>query len=187
MGKAVLYGFFPFFMKKRKTLQERINNLFKTKKAKELFEETKNQELRNDIFKTYKNRDSWKDLADRVFSEYVRLYYSDDKWMCECCTCKKRFFRREIQAWHYRSRWCLKYRFDINQVYPQCYTCNVTKHGNYRDYKVFMDETVWKKQEAIYRNDNETVKISQWEYEEMVEKWHIYIKTKKQKIWEGKK
>lgn len=78
----------------------------------------------------------------------------------------------------------MKYRFDSNQVYPQCYTCNITKSWNYRNYKIFMDQKVWPEQEDIYRNDNEIVKINQWDYEDMITKWHIYNQCKKKKIWD---
>lgn len=78
----------------------------------------------------------------------------------------------------------MKYRFDSNQVYPQCYTCNITKNWNYRNYKIFMDQKVWPKQEDIYWNDNEIVKINQWDYEDMITKRHIYNQCKKKKIWD---
>lgn len=168
---------------------ESFKKLWKTKKATENIEP-----IILDIIKEYRpkvHKPQWsvtrKDLADRVFSEYVRLYYADKKWYCKCVTCWQELRWEEIQAWHYRTRGYLKYRFEINQVYPQCYTCNVIKNGYYRNYKMFMDKTVWPEQEDIYWNDNELVEYNQIWYEEHIIERYSFIKDKKILIWDDKR
>lgn len=142
-----------------------------------------NPELRLEILSIgrYKKKDkvNWRDVADSVFSVYVRLknsYKDNGLRYCKCVTCWNKYLRKQIQAWHYRTRSCMKYRFDEFQVYPQCYTCNVIKNGNYRDYKVFMDKTVWPEMEEIYRTDKSLVKYNQIRYEEHILNRFNYIK-----------
>lgn len=168
-----------------------FKKLWRTKKA--LLEED-NKEIFEEILTFYwkkTHKPKWsvtrKDLADRVFSEYDRLYYSDNNWICKCITCWQSYPWREIQAGHYRTRWCLKYRFDIRQVYPQCYTCNVLKNGNYRNYKIAMDKIVWPKMEEVFWNDNELVEYKQWWYQEHIIERFNFIKNKLKTIWGERK
>lgn len=170
-----------------------FEKLFKTKKALEYFleEYQSNLDERHDLLHYYrpktgkkKTKVNWRDLADRVFSEYVRLYYCDNYWVCTCITCWSKYKRSEIQAGHYRSRDCLKYRFDIAQVYPQCMRCNCILSGNYRNYKIFMDKTVWPEQENIYRTDSELVDLSQDRYEQHIMDWYLFNSSKKNELKE---
>ena len=126
-----------------------------------------------------KDKLSRKDVADCFFSMYVRIKNSYIKnWIrcCKCVTCNAEDYRRHMQAWHYRSRGCLKYRFDENQVFPQCYTCNVIKNGNYRNYKMYMDKKVWPEMEEIYRNDNGLVKYNIVRYQTHIYDRYDFIK-----------
>ena len=75
---------------------ECFKKLWKTKKALE-WEDHK--ELWQHILKEYWTRCckpqwsiTWKDLADRVFSEYVRLHYADKDGMCVCVTCNTKLW-----------------------------------------------------------------------------------------------
>lgn len=149
-----------------------------------------NKELRQEILKDYRPKThkpqwsvTWKDLADRVFSEYVRLLDADEHWMCKCVTCGKVMPRTEIQAGHYRTRGFMKYRFEKRQVYPQCYTCNIILNGCYRNYKIFMDKTVWPEQEDIFWNDKELVEYRQPRYEEHILERYSFINNKKILLW----
>lgn len=140
--------------------------LFKSEKAKATFKEQRQDYLpiRHEIFTIYSfsNR---KDLADRVFSQYIRLMNSDSKGNCYCVTCGKKMYRKDAQNGHYRSRSCLKYRFNIHNCHPQCYNCNINLSGNYRNYHVYMVKTYWTEFEDNLRNDKTTFKITQQEYE----------------------
>lgn len=166
--------------KKRKTLKEKINWLFKTKKAKEYFIEERKEELPiwNEIFKYYKGRDSWKDIADAVYSEYIRLKKSNN-WICKCITCWRQFKRKEIQNWHFITRWSLKYRFDDSNCYPQCKYCNVMLHWNYQVYTMRMIAILGKEKVLYMLQDKSTFEIKQAWYEK-----HIIQRYKEKKILE---
>lgn len=100
--------------------------LFKTAKAQTLFREQRAEYMptRHEIFTIY-SFSNWKDLADRVFSQYIRLRYSDREGNCSCVTCGKKMYWKDAQNGHYRSRSCLKYRFNERNCHPQCYNCNI--------------------------------------------------------------
>jgi phosphorylcholine metabolism protein LicD len=68
---------------------------------------------------------------DTVFSQYVRLYYSDENGIAECYTCgvKKPF--SQLQNGHFFSRSNLSTRFLLINCRVQCAGCNVFRHGNY--------------------------------------------------------
>lgn len=183
-------------MKDYKKYFSGFKSLWKTKKALSDFLENEDLELWYEILSYYrpkvhwkkrgktptKAKITWKDIADRVFSEYVRLFYADLKWKCKCVTCWIVDHWFNLQAWHYKSRDWLKYRFDIENVYPQCYRCNVVLNWNYRSYKVFMDQEVWCKKENTIRNDKESIKIYQWEYMEKIVYWYGFIKISKKEL-----
>lgn len=65
------------------------------------------------------------DVADRIFSQYIRLKYARNDGMVQCVTCGKWLFRTEMQNGHYKKRSSYKYRFEIINCHPQCNTCNV--------------------------------------------------------------
>jgi len=73
-------------LEKNKKYLSKFNNLFKTEKALDLFMEEKDSEVWVEILKYYSSKNkkvqsrlSWKDVADDVFSEYVRLKSADSK------------------------------------------------------------------------------------------------------------
>lgn len=156
-------------IKNSKSVFKLSKNYFKTKKAGELFIEENKEDLseRKEIFKIYKWK-NWKELADRVFSQYIRLMNADIRWNCICITCGKLLNRRDIQNWHYVSRWNMKYRYSVLNCHPQCYGCNVILSWNYRNYKKYMDKLVGPKQEEIMWNDKEVVKYNQSWYEQNI-------------------
>ena len=41
---------------------------------------------------------------DRIFSQYIRLKYSDSRGICQCISCMKRQPWNEIQNGHYMSK-----------------------------------------------------------------------------------
>ena len=168
--------------KKRKSLQERIDWLFQTQKAKKFFEEERWWAMgtRNEIWKTYKDWNDWKELADRVFSEYVRLYYSDDKGVCECITCWRKFPWRTIQNWHFITRWNLRYRYDITNCHPQCLYCNVMLHWSYQRYTIRMIDLYWKEKVLSMMNDRRCFKITQEQYEKSIFQLHNAVRS-----WKG--
>lgn len=78
-------------------------------------------------------------LLDKLFSYYIRaqsatcvLLQAQKPWNCDT----------RIQAGHVFSRKCLALRFDENNVYPQCATCNL-RHSMGSDHNYYHN---WLKQ-----------------------------------------
>ena len=174
---------------------EKYTNIFKTKKALDYFLERYEQELeiRYAIFGEYIPRAAkytkkkvWKvnrrDLADRVFSDYVRLYYADDYWYVRCFTSWVRLLWNEAENWHYRSRDYLKYRFDITNCHPQCHRDNVILNWNYRNYHKNMVAEYWEEIEEKLWNDKELVDYNQARYEANILNRYTFIQEKKAKL-----
>lgn len=155
--------------------------LFETEWAVAVFLEQRKDELEDwkVILKEWiykKDKDGWKDLADRVFSAYIRLKNADKDGRCKCVTCGKVLYWREIQNGHYRSRGCNKYRFSEINCHPQCYGCNVGKSGNYRNYHIYMVNRYGEELEERIWNDKESVKYKQGWYEDHIREWWKFVK-----------
>lgn len=71
-----------------------------------------------------------KQEADRLFSTYIRLKYSENG-NCKCYTCGSVYPWKEIQCGHFVSRTHLSTRWDPENARPQCFPCNVWRRGNY--------------------------------------------------------
>lgn len=160
--------------------------LWKTKKALE----TVKEEDRIDILryywpKTWKKIDkiNWRDLADRVFSEYCRLYYCDKEWYVTCITSWVKMYWNKSQCWHFISRGTMKYRYDILNCYPQSYQDNVMLSWNYKIYTLKMIDMLWREKVDEMVNDNEIVSYSQQRYEDNIQEWYKFIKKKKSDLY----
>lgn len=137
--------------------------------------------------KTWKKQDkvTWKDIADRVFSEYCRLYWADDYGYVRCITSGVKLFWKDSQCWHFVSRWVLKYRYDINNCHPQSYAENVMLSGNYKVYTLVMIEMYWLEYVQYIVNDKDLWKYNQKDYEDMIMEWYKFIVKKKKIIEEN--
>jgi hypothetical protein len=167
----------------------KYKKLFKTKKALELFLENDDISVWYDILKYYWPKTwksigkiNWVDLADRVFSEYVRLYYADEYGICTCVTSGVKLPWYEMQAGHYRSRGHYPTRFDIRNVHPQTYKDNCILNWNYRNYHIYMVETYWPEVEDFLWCDNSVADYNQSWYEEHILERHKFNVTKKSLI-----
>lgn len=161
----------------------KYKSLWKTKKALD----TVNAEDWQDILRYYWPK-TWKPvskitrkaLADRVFSEYCRLFYADDYWYVTCITSGVRMFWKDSQCWHFISRWVLKYRYDIQNCYPQSYAENVMLSWNYKVYTLRMIDMLGRDKVEEMINDKELRTYNQIEYEEMImERYKFIVKKKK--------
>lgn len=139
------------------------------------------------IYKEYKPRmkvASFKELADRVYSDYIRIISSNDKGIVQCCTCENKGKRSDpkMQDGHYRTRWHLCTRYTDANNHVQCYTCNVVKKGNYRQYHIFMVKTYGEEYEERLRTNKEQTKIKNYEYAEMIQWRYDIIQQKKEEL-----
>lgn len=76
-----------------------------------------------------------------LFSKYIRLKYSDWRGYCTCVTCGVVKPYTQLQAGHFIPGRHNKVLFDERNVHPQCYSCNVCKHGDLLNYRDFMVKT----------------------------------------------
>lgn len=169
---------------------EKYTNLWKTKKA---LEWESNIELREEIMRYYMpkaasyerkkvSKVSWKNIADRVFSEYDRLYYADDKWYCKCVSCWAILFRQDIQCWHFEQRGENLYRFDLNNCHPQCQRCNVILNWNYKAYTLYMIDTYGRDFVDGLESNKWVCSLSMSRYQEHILERYDFIANKKQEI-----
>lgn len=70
------------------------------------------------------------DKADDVFSQYIRLKYTDDLGYCSCYTCGATKQWTLLQNGHYMKRGHLYSRWDERNCRPQDRECNEQKGGN---------------------------------------------------------
>jgi hypothetical protein len=91
-----------------------FKKLWKTHKALKLWCEETTEDRKQTMFNVLvyyypktcikKEKVNRKDIADKVFSEYIRLINADDKGYCTCVTCLSVKFWTEMDCGHYRTR-----------------------------------------------------------------------------------
>lgn len=163
----------------------KYKTLWKTKKALELVKSEDWQEILRYYWpKTWKPiwKITRKALADRVFSEYCRLYYADEYWYVKCITSGVKMYWTKAQCWHFISRGVMKYRYDILNCYPQSYRDNVELSWNYKVYTLKMIDMLGRKKVEHMLNDNETVNLNQKRYEDNIQERYRFIVEKKATI-----
>ena len=168
----------------------KYTNLFKTKKVLQDMEDSE-KEFWKEILRYYwpkipkpSPKKSWKLLADRVFSEYDRLYYADKYGYVRCITSWLKMKRNDkrCQCWHFVKRNVEKYRYDILNCYPQCYRDNVELEGNYPIYTLKMIDMHGRKKVEYMLNDKQTVEHWMTRYQKQIKERYKFITEKKEQI-----
>ena len=78
-------------------------------------------------------------IADKWFSQYIRLEAAAGRGYCQCVTCGKRLpWNKNMHAGHFIVRQWMNTRYDISNVHPQCNYCNTFLNGNYENYYPYM-------------------------------------------------
>lgn len=168
----------------------KYTNLFKTKQVlKDMWEEEK--EFWKEILRYYWpkinkpiSKKSRKLLADRVFSEYDRLYYADNQGYVKCITSwiRMKWNDKRCQCWHFVKRNVEKYRYDILNCYPQCYRDNVELEWNYPIYTLKMIDMLWRNKVEYMLNDKQKVEHKMTRYQEQIKERYKFITEKKELI-----
>ena len=99
----------------------------------------------------------------------------------QCISCGRWYPAKHIQNGHYFGRKFLATRFDEDNCYPQCMSCNVFNKGNYPEYTLGLIDKFGAKKfitllEKLDNQRKEGLKISKAEYEEMTEDWKVKVK-----------
>lgn len=104
-----------------------------------------------------------------VFSEYIRLKYSDPKGFITCYTCGGIRFWRYCDAGHGLGRQHLATKYNEVNVRPQCKPCNGFHGGKREEFKRKMDlehgEGTWERLEVETKR---RVSWAQFDIEQMI-------------------
>lgn len=80
-----------------------------------------------------------KEILDGEVSLYVRTKAANWKGEVRCFTCDKVFTVKTIQCGHYVSRIYTNTRWFLENLRPQCYSCNIKKNGNTQEFGARLD------------------------------------------------
>ncbi len=112
-----------------------------------------------------------------IFSQYIRLKYSDDNGYCTCVTCGSIKQYKEIHAGHFIPKRNNAVMFEETNVHPQCPYCNLYMHGQgARYYKFMLEKYSQEEIDRLMELDKTTRKYSIWELEEMIEDYKQKVK-----------
>ena len=90
-----------------------------------------------------------KKKAWALFSKYIRRKYADFEGFASCVTCGVRKKLEELHAGHFVQGRGNAILFDERGVFPQCYVCNVRKHGALLEYLDFMKRHYGEKADEV--------------------------------------
>jgi hypothetical protein len=118
-------------------------------------------------------RKSLIDKLDKEFSIYIRN--RDAKGgIAECVTCGIQKEVKQLQCGHFMSRKHYSTRWDEVNCQVQCYTCNVMRYGEQYKFGLYLNSNyVSDMAEQLLNKSRETVKLADWELEEMIENYKI--------------
>lgn len=110
-----------------------------------------------------------KDRADKLFSQYIRLKYSEGG-LTGCYTCSTRLPWKEMQNGHFVSRVHLSTRWDEDNCRPQCMPCNVWRRGHYDEFsRNLINEMGPSILDELNRRKNKAKPMKRADYELLIE------------------
>lgn len=120
-----------------------------------------------------------KRIAWKVFSVYIRAKDADWNGMVHCYTCPWRGPWRKAQAGHFVPARHNSVLFDERNCHPQCFSCNIWKHGNTLVYYDRMIKDYGQKViDEIRRKDKGVKQFTVKELDSMIADWKSKIKVK---------
>jgi len=111
---------------------------------------------------------------DVVFSRWVRLSNADDKGYCECVTCSKKVYWKEIQAGHFMSRRHYSTRWDQENVKPQCKACNIFGQGKQYEYSIYLGKSL---SDDLLAKSRQLIKYSVVDLQNMIDFYENELKA----------
>ena len=115
---------------------------------------------------------------DTIFSRYIRLKYSNSQGICECISCGKRQYWRDIQNGHYMSRRFYSTRWSEDNCRPQCAGCNIFNQGNIQAYRVALIKQIGEQRVNLVeaRARQEHCKYGEFELNAMIQHYTKELK-----------
>lgn len=96
------------------------------------------QALENSLWK--KTVNSLINLADDLFSEFVRREEADYRGVVRCATCRQPYNWKEITCGHYMARRHNATRWLKKNAGPQCSVCNCSATGKKTEMGMYLDK-----------------------------------------------
>ena len=117
-----------------------------------------------------------KKQLDKIFSQYIRLRYSNSE-IAICFTCGKTDHWKKMQAGHFMSRRHLNTRWDETNVQVQCVRCNMFNQGEQYKFGKLLDVRIGDRtSEYLEWKSKQILKLSRLDYEEMIAKYKEKVK-----------
>jgi hypothetical protein len=110
---------------------------------------------------------------DVIFSQFIRLKYSDKHGMTKCFTCDKRDHYKSMQCGHFMSRKHYSTRWDENNVRVQCPGCNVFQYGKQYEFGLKLGQQL---AEEMYIKSKQIIKFTNDELVEMINHYSSEVK-----------
>jgi 5-methylcytosine-specific restriction endonuclease McrA len=121
-------------------------------------------------------RKSLIDKLDKEFSIFIRNRYAKNG-LAECVTCGSVKEVKQLQCGHFMSRKHYSTRWEEDNCQVQCYTCNVMRYGEQYKFGLYLNATYNKdKAEELLIKSKQTLKLSDADLEEMIEKYKLLNK-----------
>lgn len=123
-------------------------------------------------------------LLDSYVSKYVRLSNADKDGNITCISCGAKIPYKKAHCCHWISRWCLRYRFDLDNLAPWCAGCNTYRpEFHIREFTIKQLWRLWEDKVNEMRSLSKKVyKIRTFELEEMLEKYKKLVKELEEKL-----
>jgi hypothetical protein len=121
-------------------------------------------------------RKSLIDKLDKEFSIFIRNRYAKNG-LAKCVTCGSIKEVKQLQCGHFMSRKHYSTRWDEDNCQVQCYTCNVMRYGEQYKFGLYLNAAYNKdKAEELLIKSKQTLKLSDADLEEMLDKYKILNK-----------
>lgn len=112
--------------------------------------------------------------AWRLVSLFIRQRGADSRGFNTCVTCGVRKHYKELQAGHFIGGRHNAILFEPRAIHPQCYSCNVMKHGDQINYFRFMQRTYGDKViEELEKLNRTTKQFTTNELERIITKYQV--------------
>ena len=120
--------------------------------------------------------------ADILFSQFIRLKYSNKEGVTGCYTCYERKHWTLMQNGHYVKRSHLYLRWDERNCRPQCQHCNEYLHGNMAEYSKRLDAECHGLPDILRAESVLVHKPAREEIREIISEYTPKVKALKQNI-----
>jgi len=121
---------------------------------------------------------------DKIFSEYIRRKYSDEKWMITCISCEKVIPWKESHNCHWIGRGNRQYRFDEENCRPGCAWCNTfNQEFHQRIFTIKQVKRLWQEVvDLMIDNTHYVYKQGKTELKELIKEYTLKLNKYKNEL-----